>query len=109
MSRLYEALSRIGKDAETGTGITWKGLRTDASSRQDAPVLEIPSVDVEEVEEVEVSAPPAESDARSISAVVDGRLPLLPYALDPIIVEAYRRLRTKILERQQELGFRSLM
>lgn len=139
MSRLYEALRRIGKDADEMSGVAWKAFETAASTAAapkeppetppatpaSAPVLppadfELPplsagastspavSESAETFATVEV-AEPAEAPAHTVVSTVDSRLRLLPYATDPTVVEAYRRLRTKILQRKEELGFGSLM
>ena len=140
MSRLYEALRRVGKDADEMSGVTWKAFETDASAAatpkaqapepppampSPAPVLPPADFDLPplsagastspvEPESVETFAAvetpePVGTPVHTVASTVDSHLRLLPYATDPTVVEAYRRLRTKILQRKEELGFGSLM
>lgn len=125
MSRLYEALSRIGKQADETTGVDWRefGTHAAAAASASAPAANtatvsaaatalpngIPPIAIPEPDTAPPPAPGARQFGRAIAVAVDARQRLLPYAIDPAVVESYRRLRTKILQRQQDLEFRTLM
>lgn len=106
MSRLYEALTHSGRDDTTG--VDWRELQLETPTDSAAQAGAEPLAAAAEQQ------PPAEAatriDAgRPIQTGVDIRARLLPFAADPAVVEQYRRLRTKILQRQSADGFRTLM
>ena len=130
MSRLYQALKeathfREAPDGTTGEGV-WEALGIQGTADQAVP-------DVAEASEA-VSAPPTAvltMEAAAISpgapavgsvsapaigllgiatkVAVDRKARLLPNAVDPIVVERYRMLRTKILQERENRPFRSLV
>ena len=127
MSRLYEALKeahwlRQGGDRNAGKGLweAWGIDGIDIPAAQDP--LEAREADPSGVvlaDELEVASPRAEAlppfdDTNDLAgipakAALDKKARLIPHAVDPIIVEHYRRLRTKILQKQEEKPFRSLV
>jgi succinoglycan biosynthesis transport protein ExoP len=63
-----------------------------------------------EVEALPVSAPaPDESLGAPTSVALDKKARIIPHAIDSTIVEYYRRLRTKIIQKREEQGFRTLL
>lgn len=56
-----------------------------------------------------VLAPPAEPLGKPTHVGLDQTARLIPHAIDPTVVESYRRLRTKIVQEQKVKPFRSLV
>ena len=130
MSRLYEALKEASRNRGKAEGPSrlWEALdingipaaevperapveRAPAESREAAPLpLNGHSVEPAAVEvaaaELEV---PAHELGREAEAGLDQHAKLLPYAVNPTVVDHYRRLRTKILQQQEAQPFRSLV
>jgi protein-tyrosine kinase len=125
MSRLYEALARIGRDADEKTGVEWRALQvTEAAeappvepSVVEPSVVEREAVEAEAVEAggVATAAPIQEATASTVTvtatvvANVSRRLPLLPFAVGPVPLEEYRRLRTKVLQQCGADGLRRIL
>ncbi len=104
MTRLYEALTRRQNTTEASAGLNWTELGLDTGSAA------APEPAAAEPAAMEPPAAPLEQPAhKAIPTTVGDRVRLLPYALDGMVVEHYRRLRTKILQRRAERPFRSLM
>jgi polysaccharide biosynthesis transport protein len=88
MTRLYEALTRRSRSAEECGGVNWSGLAA-----------------------VEEAARAADGSffGNTVVAAVSARARLLPSATDPMLVEHYRRVRTKILQQREARPLRTLM
>jgi capsular exopolysaccharide synthesis family protein len=88
MTRLYEALTRQRRRAGESGGVNWSELAA-----------------------VEAEAPAADGSSfgNTIVAAVSARARLLPSATNPMVVEHYRRLRTKILQQREARTIRTLM
>ena len=54
-------------------------------------------------------APPPGSIGITVHTALDANARLIPHAVNSIVVEHYRRLRTKILQQQEQKTFRSLV
>jgi capsular exopolysaccharide synthesis family protein len=137
MSRLYEALKEArrlhqGGDQDVGKNL-WKAWGIDGieiPSPQEPPEVreaDLPALadglngasSREEVDGLEAVSSGAEvlqpSDGMTdmvgmpTKAALDKKARVIPHAVDPIVVEHYRRLRTKILQKQEEGPFRSLL
>jgi capsular exopolysaccharide synthesis family protein len=123
MSRLYEALkeaTRGGRQSGGSGRQAWDALGLDGIDirpggpqppppTQELPI-EVPPPDVE----IPPEAAPAETggDAEpysSATVALDQRARLIPHAVNPAIVEHYRRLRTKIMRQHAEKRIRSLL
>jgi protein-tyrosine kinase len=128
MSRLYEALKEARRLRQGGDRTAGKGLWTAWGIDEiDIPLVQDPPETREadpaglasagERDAVSSEAEvlqPSEATADDLSGVpanacLDKRARLIPHAVDPIVVEHYRRLRTKIVQKQEESPFRSLL
>jgi protein-tyrosine kinase len=135
MSRLYEALKearrlRQGGDQNTGKSLwtAWGIDEIDTPSVQDPPEareadqpgvaltdgLETVSSEAEAVSLRAEALQPSGATENGLvgvpaNAALDKKARLIPHAADPIVIEHYRRLRTKILQKQEESPFRSLV
>jgi capsular exopolysaccharide synthesis family protein len=130
MSRLYEALKEARRNRENGNGqdhllkaLNIDGL--DASSASAAPSVPLVShngyhseppseppaaLETAATRETEVEERDPVADlATEAEAGLDQKARLLPYAVNPAVVDHYRRLRTKILQQRQSKPFRSLL
>lgn len=98
MTRLYEALTRRSRQARESGGVNWSGLAAveAEAARAGLPAAEAPSAD-------------GSSFGNTITAAVSARARLLPSATDPMLVEHYRRLRTKILQQREARAVGTLM
>lgn len=97
MTRLYEALTRRSRRAGE-SGANWSELAAvEAEAARDGlPAVEAPVAD-------------GLSFGNRVVAAVSARARLLPSATDPMLVEHYRRLRTKILQQRETRPIRTLM
>jgi capsular exopolysaccharide synthesis family protein len=97
MTRLYEALTRRSRSAGEFGGVNWSELAAaEEAARAAAPAPEAPAAD-------------GSSFGNTVAAAVSAQARLLPSATDPIVVEHYRRLRTKILQQREARPVRTLM
>ena len=134
MSRLYDALKeasgfRQGADGNAGDGV-WEALGIDGIEippcadtlpvANDPEASEASGADSVLVEKLGLGVPegelphsihiPLESSLGVPAKIVlNERARLIPHAVDPVVVEYYRKLRTKILQQQEEKAFRSLV
>ena len=133
MGRLYDALreanrARQGPDRDPGKASLWEtwGIQEiDIPPVQVAAKAPVPP-QVEEEEQETVQAADAESPDRIApvaapeapqngtlgavtQAALDRKARLIPHATDSSIVEHYRRLRTKILQKREEKPFQTLL
>lgn len=104
MSRLYEALTRLHRQGEETAGVNWKELEA-----QTADALPEPAGVAEAPPAAEPVVAPPGIPGKSFAGSVNRQARLLPYAMDHVVVEHYRRLRTKILQIRESKPFRSLM
>ena len=130
MSRLYDALKeatrfRQGQDVNGHDGLweAWGIKAADILPLQPVPTTQAPDPVSPVPEREELGAPglletvaaavepPERGSARvtSTEAALDQNARAIPHAVDPIIVEHYRRLRIKILQQQEESSFRTLL
>jgi capsular exopolysaccharide synthesis family protein len=135
MSRLYDALKeasrfRQGQNGDDRNGLweAWGINGTEIPPLQPLTVAQTPSPDPQAVavddagivvddavvapDVLAAAAPvPVIPDVPAVSANVhlDKNARLIPHAVDPIIVEHYRKLRSKILQIQEEGPFRTLL
>jgi capsular exopolysaccharide synthesis family protein len=97
MTRLYEALTRRSRSAREFGGVNWSGLAAvEEATRTTPPAPETPAAG-------------ASSFGNTVVVSVSARARLLPSATDPMLVEHYRRLRTKILQQREARPVRTLM
>jgi polysaccharide biosynthesis transport protein len=98
MTRLYEALTQRSRSAGESGGVNWSGLA---------------AVEAEAARATPPNAEPSAADGspfgNTVVAAVSARARLLPSATDPMLVEHYRRLRTKILQQRETRPLRTLM
>ncbi len=74
-----------------------------------APVEQIPEA-LTATPAADSTAPQAQSLAGTSTAIhLDKRARLIPHTSDPIVVERYRMLRTKLLQEREKKSFRSLV
>jgi capsular exopolysaccharide synthesis family protein len=96
MTRLYEALTRRSRRAGEFGVVNWSGLAAAEEAARATP-----------------SAAEAPADGSSfgnrVVAAVCAHARLLPSATNPMLVEHYRRLRTKILQQREARPLRTLM
>ena len=136
MSRLYDALKEATRFRENTTGTAgdrvWEALGINGiegvpSVPDDAKVIDLGSsapattVLTEETVSVALEEPaldyvaaqsstsPSESLGNPALATLDKTARLIPNATDPIVVERYRMLRTKIMQEREKKPFRSLV
>jgi capsular exopolysaccharide synthesis family protein len=128
MSRLFDALNRVAPEtADDPRTELWKDLKLENPVQPPATAQEVvfaddgtPLLRLSEEHEVPrpiehppaAAAPVEAADAPSgklIKISLDTKARLIPYSADPIVVEHYRRLRTRILQQQAEKHFRSLV
>ena len=115
MSRFYNALKEAsrwqpskGKDGETP-------LSSVADPERVVPPAALPRIDASAVlsleEELNPGAPAVDGDFFGCHAdiTLDQTARLIPHAVDPAVVEHYRKLRTKILQHHSTKPFRSLV
>lgn len=103
MSRHYEALTRRLKGSDEPAGVNWMALDVDAAGAQ-------PEAPAEAGAQPSKEAPaPSGVLGKLIRVAVNRRARLLPYATDPVVVEQYRRLRTKILQQRESRSISTLM
>ncbi len=97
MTRLYEALTRRSRRAGE-SGANWSELAAvePEAARDGLPAVEAPVAD-------------GLSFGNRVVAAVSARARLLPSATDPMLVEHYRRLRTKILQQREARLVRTLL
>src|SRR5262244_228021 len=128
MSRFYNALreaSRWQTSKESG----WDGLKPPAepasaepatvaaAAAATAPVAtEVESPAMELAEELQAFVPhePQQAPSRGFfgrlaDVTMDKKARLIPHAVDPGVVEHYRKLRTKIMQQHTAKPFRSLV
>jgi len=127
MSRLFDALKgasnfRQGNEGKAGEGV-WAALGINEAdlapvlndadvSRQNAPSAVLPEklgVVFQEDEVPRDFDQFEDSDATPTTVSVDQRARLIQNAVDPVVAEYYRRLRTKVMQQQAESNFRSLV
>jgi len=138
MSRLYDALKeasrfRQGQGGEGREGLweAWGIKSADIAPLQPVPpaaekqkadpldglaeamatsgVLDALAGPVKEAGEPAEESEPAFTGVESAAVNLDKNARLIPHSVDPIIVEHYRKLRTKILQQQSESPFRTLL
>jgi len=135
MSRLFDALktaasSHQGADGKAGEEL-WEALGLHGEdplrSRADTPlVVDDPDVmrasmpingldddlaaDFADQEFVQAQAPPLPDSLGTATDIsFDLKARLIPHAVDSVVAEHYRRLRTKIMQQQEHKAFRSLV
>jgi len=131
MSRLYQALKEATRFREASAGATgetvWEALGINGAEVPQIPdgapadeagignpvavlTLEAAGVSPEEAP-VETTIHPAANGSLGISTPValDRGARLLPNVVDPVVVERYRMLRTKIMQERESMPFRSLV
>ncbi len=117
MSRLYEALTRRNREGQETAGVDWKEMEVETAGTPAEPgaaagaaaEVETPAAGpCPEVPPPDVSAADG-SFGKKTATAVDRQARLLPSATDPVVVEHYRRLRTKILQIRETRPFGSLM
>ena len=123
MSRMFNALQeaarfREGLNGSPGEAV-WKELGIDSAAvldvqKGDASVAA--RADADGVLEAPASVPPVGAvpqltpvDGRPTRLLLDKRARAIPHTADPIVVERYRMLRTKILQEREKKFFRSLV
>jgi capsular exopolysaccharide synthesis family protein len=79
--------------------VTYPSVTSDSDRNGHTPSAETPQVP---------DAPRSVFESKVVKGF-DPRARLIPHAMDPAVVEHYRRLRTKILQRHMEKPFQSLM
>src|SRR6185312_12861742 len=125
MSRLYEALKEANRNRGNGNGPSrlWEALDLNGIPAAEAPPAESPEAaplplnghSQEPAAAVEVADARIDAETsvhelgREAEAGLDQHAKLLPYAVNPTVVDHYRRLRTKILQQQEAQPFRSLV
>ncbi len=129
MSRLYDALReasrfRQGQNGDDRNGLweAWGINGTEIPPLQPVTAAPAPSPEPQaaslddhsaavavEPDTVTAPAPVVEAPAVSAEVNLDKNARLIPHAVDPIIVEHYRKLRSKILQKQEEAPFRTLL
>lgn len=105
MSRLYEALSH--SDRDDPIGVDWRKLSVDTPKTE--PQSEPGETPGGAKQQAASEPAPSENSVRPVEAAVDIRARLLPFAVNTVVVEHYRRLRTKILQKQAADGFHTLL
>jgi len=119
MSRFYEALKQASRSLHHAP----EGAESEdpdfAAILHEPPVSgfsEIAALPAEEtlVETSEQPLPPAATPQNGslgilTQAVLDKKAPLIPNSVEPLVLEHYRLLRTKIMQQQAEKPFRSLL
>jgi capsular exopolysaccharide synthesis family protein len=95
--RLYKTLTRRSRNAWELGGVNWSGLAAMEEAARAAPRA------------AEERAANGSSFGNTVVAAVSTRARLLPSATDPMLVEHYRRLRTKILQQREARTVRTLM
>ncbi len=130
MSRVFDALQEAARlRAANGAPVeaVWKELGvsppTAPEGEKDAPVVaDVPeSPATPEVGEIRAAAPdhngaihiatpaPLSLDGTPARILLDKKARLIPHTADPVVVERYRMLRTKILQEREKKFFRSLV
>src|ERR1044072_2791701 len=129
MSRFYDALreanrSRPNSEADPGDA-EWAVLGNaievppapnghcrpdEASSAVEQPSISDGPWNSAAEEVLNSFAPPRNGSAATAAKVVlDQKARLIPHAVDPVVLEHYRRLRAKIIQEQERKAFRTLM
>jgi protein-tyrosine kinase len=127
MSRFYRALQEASRavpdlaekagvgEFESGNPRNGAEPRLDyAETREaivsaDVPAGENHSISEDSTKALPASKPRSESLGISTKVVLDQAAPLIPHAVDGVVVEYYRRLRAKIIQEQERKPFRSLV
>jgi capsular exopolysaccharide synthesis family protein len=126
MSRLYEALKAATSKPGNRNGheklwdaLNVSGLEIPAQDVRTEPAYQPGALNGNHAAPVDIEepAPPLEADkseaepvlATEATAGLDQNARLLPYAVNPSVVDHYRRLRTKILQQGEVKPFRSLL
>ena len=127
MSRFYQALREASRsrqnDAKNPGEAAWAAL---GGSAHDVPPVEpvspepavtaaplrdetwIPSREMEDAQSA-IVPDSGFFGGTTAKVALDQKARLIPHAVDGVIVEHYRRLRTKLIQQQAEKSFRSLM
>jgi capsular exopolysaccharide synthesis family protein len=128
MSRLFDALkeaTRFRENANAGE-VVWKALgingaeivpglyHVNADEAESGPRTAVPSgeaVSAAVEEERLPSATPSMKRSLGIPTKValDKKARLIPHGVDPVVIERYRMLRTKIMQQREKLPCRSLV
>src|SRR5579863_4254465 len=108
MSRFYNALKEASRLKPSGEGLSLPEVAevdTPAATRTETPANFL----LEDV--LEPPAPVVNNGffGRHADVTFDRTARLIPHAVDPTLVEHYRRLRTKIMQQQTTKPFRSLV
>jgi capsular exopolysaccharide synthesis family protein len=132
MSRLYDALKDVNRleqeGDQEGKPPFWEGGNIDippvqvaAETIVPAPpapangnrVQSLPEPEIPLIPELSVPVVPEEQTSGvqgvPVAAGLDRRARLIPHATDLAVVEHYRRLRTKILQKREEKPFKTLL
>jgi capsular exopolysaccharide synthesis family protein len=122
MSRVFDALHEAARlRGANGAPVeaVWKELGVTPSAapleaQVPAPEViaaapEVPQVRVAAPESVSVATPAVLPDAPPAKLILDKAARLIPHTADPVVVERYRMLRTKILQERERKFFRSLV
>ena len=127
MSRFYDILKEanrhVSPSAEGEFGRNGKipsGTPLGAAGNVAAPQIPIPNIGATNVaanmaathviaEESPVSMSAPKNGAVAVHASLDRKARLLPHIADTVVVEQYRRLRTKLLQERENRPFRVLM
>lgn len=130
MSRLYDALKeatqfRQGENGNAGEGV-WDALgiddieippvSADSQTGEAAPPAAVipetepaPSLYAPREPAPSLYTPQRGSFGPPVKTAINPNARLIPQAVDPVVVEHYRRLRTKIIQQQEEKPFRSVV
>ena len=123
MSRFYEALKEASRRSPAMEERSWRpgwepgdtaaasSAGSDARGGSGTAGGSIATPELPAVEELltEPAGRPKNGLGVPTQLSLDKKAPLIPEAADPVIVEHYRRLRTKILQQQQNKPFRTLV
>lgn len=129
MSRLFDALKEATRFRENTGGTTtekvWEDLGingigeggpvpsdlkpAETQSAAPAAVLDAKSAPLKVETPGPVAAEPSQPLGSLAVAAIDKKARLIPNTLDPIVVERYRMLRTKIMQEREKKPFKSLV
>ena len=114
MSRFYSALREASRSKTPPPGVEPGPVApVPAATEDDAPQVRpvqkygVPSL--EDELNLHTQSAPERSISHHADVSMDQKARLIPHAVDPTLVEHYRRLRTKIMQQQAVKPFRSLV
>jgi len=120
MSRLYDALKGAGifrQEKDSQTDGVWESLGVEGAHvlrTVSDPDVSVDTVAADEYGMDTLGAEVAENVRDGLvgnptKVATDKKSRLLPNAIDPVVAEYYRRLRTKLIQQKAEKGFRRLI